>query len=120
MAGLKPGDPNPGGFKKGFDPRRRPGGRLSEERKAQITKMQQNAEVAAKYLLDLIGDDSQATGMRLKAAIFVWEQAHGKAVDRLAINQITQTTGLEGDASVSLGDLHAKLAPVIDINPDDQ
>jgi hypothetical protein len=78
---------NPGGFSKGYDPRRV----MPTKRKLNkaIEEMcREHSELAVSFIAGLIADTEADDAVRLKAAETMLDRAYGKAVDRVAIKQV--------------------------------
>jgi hypothetical protein len=78
---------NPGGFSKGYDPRRV----MPTKRKINkaIEEMcREHSELAVSFIAGLIADTGADDAVRLKAAETMLDRAYGKAVDRVAIKQV--------------------------------
>lgn len=83
--GLKPGQPNPGGFKKGDDPRR-PQGLVLSNGESFAKRARELGPDALEWWDTVWRDESHPISTRLRASEMIVERGFGKAVSTLDIN----------------------------------
>jgi hypothetical protein len=83
--GLKPGQPNPGAFKRGDDPRR-PAGLHLEDGMTFAAKARQLGPAILQFWDDLWRDETAPFPIRLRASELIVERGHGKAVSVIDMN----------------------------------
>lgn len=100
--GIKPGGPNPGGFKRGDDPRR-PQGLVTNDGETFAKKARELGASVLDWWHTIYLDEKQPIATRLRASENIVERGFGKATTTLDINvndnrEIRQRTTKELEA----------------------
>jgi len=99
--GPRVGQPHSGQFKSIDSRRYIPDGAKGKVRKAVEELCKQHAEDAVAYLANLLQDSDANPKERLVAAGELLDRGYGKAVDRVAIQQVGQAQGSLKDADMA-------------------
>ena len=106
--GCKPGQKHSGHFSKGFDPRRNTKGNyLYRERASVEQKFREHTETALRALLAVLEDKDAPHKDVVNAANSLLDRAHGKAVDRIQVANLSNDVG--NTASLTRDELMARL-----------
>ena len=110
--GPRVGQPHSGQFKSIDSRRYIPDGAKGKVRKAVEELCKQHAEDAVAYLANLLQDPDANPKERLVAAGELLDRGYGKAVDRVAIQQVGQAQGSlkNADIDVLMGVLESRIA----------
>ena len=110
--GPRVGQPHSGQFKSIDSRRYIPDGAKGKVRKAVEELCKQHAEDAVAYLANLLQDPDANPKERLVAAGELLDRGYGKAVDRVAIQQVGQAQGSlkNADMDVLMGVLESRIA----------
>ena len=111
--GPRVGVPHSGQFKSIDSRRYIPDGAKGKVRKAVEELCKQHAEDAVAYLANLLQDTEANPKERLVAAGELLDRGYGKAVDRVAIQQVGQAQGSLKDADMAtlMGVLESRIGP---------
>jgi hypothetical protein len=103
--GIKKGRPNPGAFKKGYDPRRlNTSSPRAAWRDELSEKLKGHVPAAVKFLAASVANEELATNIRMEAATQILDRRYGKPVTRDV--QLVIGSPKEAEATVIEGDVN--------------